>query len=494
MLKLAFLLLAVNASGQIGAINTFPGGTTGQLEYNNGGRFGGMAGSTVTGQGLALSGSMTATSFIGPVAAAGVDLSTVTTALGLKVDKNTPDHVNLSTVTTALGLKADKGNTEHIDLSTVTTALATKQATGNYITGLTGAVTASGPGSAAATIVGPVPANGVDLSTVTTALALKAPLASPTFTGTVTAPDLSVSGLISGAGAMRLDGAAGVRASSFTATYGLTAATGSFSGSVTASSVTANGSLLSNGGANGGQVISNSASGITQYKWQRGGTSKWSINNNVTGTDFFNIQNEGLGTSAISLDFTNNNLGIGTTGDPATKIHMSSGTLTIDGDTPSGFPLNVTNGGGNSNRGTQAKFGSDTYVSNFGGATYLTALSELSNSGVWTARGTTAAGIGVNDTNGIVFNINSGLVSGNTFSPTARATLTTTGLGIGVAAPATALEVNGGARLNTVTAQPACAVGIRGTFWATQGAAGVKDTVQVCAKDAADAYAWRVIY
>lgn len=34
----------------------------------------------------------------------------------------------------------------------------------------------------------------------------------------------------------------------------------------------------------------------------------------------------------------------------------------------------------------------------------------------------------------------------------------------------------------------------RGTFWVVQGAAGVKDTVEVCAKDAADAYAWRTLY
>jgi hypothetical protein len=31
-------------------------------------------------------------------------------------------------------------------------------------------------------------------------------------------------------------------------------------------------------------------------------------------------------------------------------------------------------------------------------------------------------------------------------------------------------------------------------FWASSSPSGVKDTVEVCAKDAADAYAWRVIY
>jgi hypothetical protein len=42
--------------------------------------------------------------------------------------------------------------------------------------------------------------------------------------------------------------------------------------------------------------------------------------------------------------------------------------------------------------------------------------------------------------------------------------------------------------------KPACAVGVRGTYWFTQGAAGVKDSVEVCAKDASGAYAWRTIY
>jgi hypothetical protein len=34
----------------------------------------------------------------------------------------------------------------------------------------------------------------------------------------------------------------------------------------------------------------------------------------------------------------------------------------------------------------------------------------------------------------------------------------------------------------------------RGKFWYTAGGAGVKDNVEVCAKDAADVYAWRTIY
>lgn len=42
--------------------------------------------------------------------------------------------------------------------------------------------------------------------------------------------------------------------------------------------------------------------------------------------------------------------------------------------------------------------------------------------------------------------------------------------------------------------RPPCAVGVQGRIWHVPGAAGVKDTVTVCAKDAANTYAWRSIY
>jgi hypothetical protein len=43
-------------------------------------------------------------------------------------------------------------------------------------------------------------------------------------------------------------------------------------------------------------------------------------------------------------------------------------------------------------------------------------------------------------------------------------------------------------------AKPTCDVDRRGAYWHEFGGAGVKDTVEVCAKDAGDAYAWRTIY
>lgn len=67
-------------------------------------------------------------------------------------------------------------------------------------------------------------------------------------------------------------------------------------------------------------------------------------------------------------------------------------------------------------------------------------------------------------------------------------------LGIGLENPTQMLVVNGGLQASTTKTKPTCDNTVRGTFWATQSGAGVKDAVEVCAKDAADAYAWRTIY
>jgi hypothetical protein len=76
-----------------------------------------------------------------------------------------------------------------------------------------------------------------------------------------------------------------------------------------------------------------------------------------------------------------------------------------------------------------------------------------------------------------------------------RMRITGTGnVGIGSTAPSQRLEVNGGVRVNPTTAKPACDATSRGTFWFTQGAAGIKDTTEVCAKDASEAYAWRLLW
>lgn len=56
-----------------------------------------------------------------------------------------------------------------------------------------------------------------------------------------------------------------------------------------------------------------------------------------------------------------------------------------------------------------------------------------------------------------------------------------------------ALTVNGSFGLGVMPAKPACAVAYRGVHWYVRGAGGVADTYEVCMKDAANAYGWKVV-
>jgi len=74
-----------------------------------------------------------------------------------------------------------------------------------------------------------------------------------------------------------------------------------------------------------------------------------------------------------------------------------------------------------------------------------------------------------------------------------RMTIDTNGnVGIGTTAPGGQLEINGGVRLNPVTAkQPVCDASTRGMFWVIQS--NPKDSVQACLMDT-NTFAWRTIY
>lgn len=68
-------------------------------------------------------------------------------------------------------------------------------------------------------------------------------------------------------------------------------------------------------------------------------------------------------------------------------------------------------------------------------------------------------------------------------------------VGIGTLAPTQKLEVSGGLRLWTTTTKPAtCDSSLRGVIWFAAKPAGVADTLEVCAKDASGAYAWRTMW
>jgi N-acetylneuraminic acid mutarotase len=67
-------------------------------------------------------------------------------------------------------------------------------------------------------------------------------------------------------------------------------------------------------------------------------------------------------------------------------------------------------------------------------------------------------------------------------------------VGIGTTAPTQKLEVNGGFRINTAAVKPSCDSTVRGTFWLTQKGTGTMDTLEVCIKDASEAYLWKAVW
>jgi hypothetical protein len=167
----------------------------------------------------------------------------------------------------------------------------------------------------------------------------------------------------------------------------------------------------------------------------------------------FNVQNS----AETSLLYVRNdgNVGIGIT-NPETKLHVGgsakiNGSLAIGSSYLTGWPgLFLGNASG---------------VNNTAGVNLITRYQNVLRI---CPGGSTTAAIAVND-------------SGN--------------VGIGTTGPGEKLEVNGGIRLNTTTAKPTCDATHRGTLWFTQQeASGSKDALEVCAKDATDNYAWRLLY
>jgi hypothetical protein len=67
-------------------------------------------------------------------------------------------------------------------------------------------------------------------------------------------------------------------------------------------------------------------------------------------------------------------------------------------------------------------------------------------------------------------------------------------VGIGSSNPTVKLQVDNGVRLTSSIAKPTCAANVGGTMWFTSTAAGSKDLLELCAKDANGNYGWRLIY
>lgn len=84
---------------------------------------------------------------------------------------------------------------------------------------------------------------------------------------------------------------------------------------------------------------------------------------------------------------------------------------------------------------------------------------------------------------------------GNIVLDAASATIMRGNGGTGLATFPFDVEVSRSLQLGTGgTAKGTCDSTNRGKLFHTRGGAGVKDNVEVCAKDAADAYAWRTLY
>ena len=69
-------------------------------------------------------------------------------------------------------------------------------------------------------------------------------------------------------------------------------------------------------------------------------------------------------------------------------------------------------------------------------------------------------------------------------------------VGIGSTNPGAKLDIfGGGLKLDPGSAtKPSCDATSRGLAWFTKGGTGAKDSFELCAKDAADSYAWRTLY
>lgn len=93
--------------------------------------------------------------------------------------------------------------------------------------------------------------------------------------------------------------------------------------------------------------------------------------------------------------------------------------------------------------------------------------------------------------------------AGETFTPTsqaARLAFVSTPTGTVAGVERVRVPESGGFRVMSLATMPTCDASgavtssAVGTLWFVAGGAGVKDTLYVCAKDAAGAYAWRTLY
>lgn len=237
-----------------------------------------------------------------------------------------------------------------------------------------------------------------------------------------------------------------------------------------------------------GQVLTSNGAGVPTWTTPTGGGSQtpWTGNINAAG---FTLSGNSTASGNLTLDSTSNatkgnillnsaggNVGIGTAA-PGSKLTVSiaDGATTYQANATQ-VGLRLVNTNNTNNNWNLINFNSsNNIVAASVGARYINhtanqadlVFGTRNSSGLWGERMRIDSGGNVG-------------VSGN--------------IGVGTFSPSQKLEIAGGLKFNTPgLSKPTCDATIRGTAWFTWNGSGA-DALEICTKDAANAYAWRALY
>jgi hypothetical protein len=178
-----------------------------------------------------------------------------------------------------------------------------------------------------------------------------------------------------------------------------------------------------------------------------------------------------VNTDNFFINTTSGNIGIGTN-NPTSKLYVE-GDITVN----STSDVCIEGGVCLSTRGTIGGSGTTNTIPLWTGA------STLGNSQITQ----TATTITINRT----LNIQNGNFLINTDSFFINAT--NSRVGIRTTNPTAALEIDGGIRLNTEDARPACNANQRGTMWYERSTSGTDDFLYACMRNSAENYNWILV-
>ena len=316
LVAIAFLALAASQAHAQSFVTTTPGGSTGQLQYNNNGRFGGLAFSTA-----ALAASTSALQVnVSSLMAGGATTYVAITGDTMTGNLTVP-YVQMDSATLTTGIQLQKGADAVL-----------KCGLGNYSTGCMARYFNTWAGFSIYDTEANALANGsAGRGTYGEAGIFR--LLSTGYYGFSSSADAYGSGSADTAISRLSAGVLGVG----------TGAAGSFAGKLKATNIeVATGTLVINGNVVAPLLVKNSGGGIqaelhssavssdSNIRYYDGTNSAYVglLGGSGCGQGVFSIYAGGCRAKFAQDGF----VGIGTTGSPSTKLHMSSGTLLVDGD------------------------------------------------------------------------------------------------------------------------------------------------------------------